>query len=63
MSLFSVPVVRYGQLYQVETVAETAQEAVAQAAANTPGASAVAAPLNVAVVQPVKSHGHRWPPT
>jgi hypothetical protein len=60
MSTFAVPVIRYGQLYQVEVPAETAQEAAANVAQANP-AAAVAPPLAVSVVTPAKSHGHNWP--
>jgi hypothetical protein len=63
MSQFSVPIVMRGQLVSVEAVGETQQDAVAQAAANNPSASAVAGPAspNVGVSQPAKTHGHSWP--
>jgi hypothetical protein len=47
-------------LYQVETVAETAQQAAANIAQANP-TGAVAPPLSVTVVTPTKSHGHNWP--
>jgi hypothetical protein len=64
-SIFAVPTIVRGQLVSVETVAETAVEAVARAAADNPSASAIAGPASptVTVTQAKTLHGHRWPPT